>query len=118
MTQVKICPECREEYQPHMVKCADCGTALVLPEEITSEKKELTSEELMKYDNAVLEHPIAVREGDSGWIKEISIVLIRSDIPCVISKEENCGKGCCSDTNLLLVSEKDKIGRASCRERV
>lgn len=108
MPQEKICPECREEYQPHIIKCAGCGVALVAPEEIKDEKKELTSEEMMKNDNAVLENPVAVREGNSGWIKELSIVLIKSDIPCVIGKEDGCGQGCCGDTNLLLVSEKDR----------
>ncbi len=82
--------------------------ALVLPEEIKDEKKELTSEEMMKYDNVSLENPVAVREGALGWIRELSVVLIKADIPFTISKEAGCGKGCCDDTNMLLVSEEDR----------
>lgn len=26
---VRYCPDCGEEYQPHMTQCIDCGTALV-----------------------------------------------------------------------------------------
>ncbi|MDD5773451.1 MAG: hypothetical protein PHX78_08330 [bacterium] len=107
MSQIKICPECREEYQPHIIKCVHCGTILVPPEEIKDEKKELTSEEIMKFDNVVLENPVAVREGDSGWIREIFIVLVKADIPCAISQDDGCGKGCCGDKSMLLVSEKD-----------
>lgn len=108
MPQVKICPECREEYQPHIIKCVHCGTVLVPPEEIKEEKKELTIEEMLKYDNVSLENPVVVREGASGWIREIFVVLIKADIPCAISKEDGCGKGCCGDTKFLLVSEKDR----------
>jgi hypothetical protein len=27
-TYVRYCPDCGEEYQPHMTECLDCGTAL------------------------------------------------------------------------------------------
>ena len=27
-TYVRYCPDCGEEYQPHMTQCIDCGTAL------------------------------------------------------------------------------------------
>ena len=27
-TYVRYCPDCGEEYQPHMTQCLDCGTAL------------------------------------------------------------------------------------------
>src|SRR5213593_4537794 len=27
-TYLRYCPDCGEEYQPHMTQCIDCGTAL------------------------------------------------------------------------------------------
>src|SRR6185503_548832 len=27
-SSIRYCPECREEYQPHMTRCLDCGGAL------------------------------------------------------------------------------------------
>lgn len=32
MERVKICPQCKAEYYPDILDCADCGVALVWPE--------------------------------------------------------------------------------------
>jgi hypothetical protein len=29
-----VCPKCRYEYEPHVRLCADCGSALVAPEDL------------------------------------------------------------------------------------
>ncbi len=102
MTQIKICPDCETEYFPHIENCADCGAVLLLPEE----NKKVQEEKRQLKDKA-LENQVVVREGDKKWIEELYQVLIDSDIPCLITADAGCNKGCRADTRRLLVSSQD-----------
>ncbi len=102
MQQIKICPDCTTEYFPHIENCADCGTVLLSPEE---NKKVQEGKKQLK--DKALENQVVVREGDKKWIEELSQVLIDSDIPCLVTADAGCNKGCSADTRRLLVSSKD-----------
>ena len=102
MKQIKICPECKTEYFPHIELCADCGATLLLPEE---EEKAQEEKRLLK--GRLLEQAVVVREGDLDWMGELYHVLIDSGIPCVISADDGCKKGCCGTTCRLMVSAQD-----------
>ncbi len=102
MQQIKICPDCATEYFPHIENCADCNTALVLPEEVKKvreEKKRLKLE--------ALESRVVIREADKTWIEELYNVLIDSGMPCSVTANLECKKGCSADTRQLLVSKQD-----------
>ncbi len=98
----KICPRCESEYQPHIDKCADCGEALVLPEELekAKEQRRLTGEK--KVDEKVV-----VREGELDWMSELREALIDAGIPAEVRSEDDCGKGCCGSACRLVVSPED-----------
>jgi hypothetical protein len=102
MNQIKICPDCSTEYFPQIENCADCGSVLLLPEELkkAQEKKKRLREK-------ALESQVIVREGDKKWIGELYHVLLDSAIPCVVSADAGCKKGCSADTRYLLVSSQD-----------
>jgi hypothetical protein len=101
MSQIKICPDCQTEYFPHIECCADCGTLLLLPEEI--KKVQVERKQCIDKD---LANSVVVREGSSKWINELFNVLIDSNIPCVVNADAGCNKGCCGDTYRLLVSSQ------------
>lgn len=106
MMNIKICPDCATEYFPHIQNCADCGTALLLPEEhrkLLEERKQCREE--------TLENPVMIREGDLQWLNELYSVLLDASIPCVITVDR-CKKGCGSHPHQLLVSESD-AGKAN-----
>lgn len=102
MKQVKICPECKTEYFQHIELCADCGAALLLPEE---EEKAQEEKRLLK--GRLLEQAVVVREGDLDWMNELYNDLIDSGISCVITADDGCNKGCCGNTCRLMVSAQD-----------
>ncbi len=102
MQQIKICPDCETEYFPHIENCADCGAVLLSPEE---NKK--AQEEKRQLKDKALENQVVVREGDKKWMEELYQVLIDSDIPCLITADAGCNKGCSADTRRLLVSSQD-----------
>jgi hypothetical protein len=102
MTQIKICPECKTEYFPHIERCADCGSVLLTPEEI---KK--TEEDKKRCMEKSLENSVVVREGSLNWMNELYNVLIDSSISGVVNSDAGCKKGCCGDTYRLLVSSQD-----------
>ena len=102
MNQNKICPVCEAEYLPHIQKCADCDTALLLPEEHRNAK-----EEKKRLGKKNVEDTAVVREGDLNWMKELRAVLIDNGIPCTIYSDIGCKKGCCGDKCKLIVSSDD-----------
>jgi len=102
MNRNKICPDCEVEYLPHIEKCADCGSVLLLHEEhrqAQEEKKRLMKKAI---DNAVV-----LREGDLKWLGELHNVLINAGIPCTVISDPSCKKGCCGTTCRLIVSKDD-----------
>ena len=102
MQQIKICPNCTTEYFQHIENCADCGDALLLPEE---NKKKQEEKKRLKYK--ALENQVVVREGDKKWMEELYCVLIDFGIPCLITADAGCDKGCSADTRRLLISSQD-----------
>ncbi len=104
MKEVKICPDCLAEYFPQIETCADCGSALMLPEEVKKMKEEIT----LSADQA-LKSPVVIREGSLKWVNELFDVLRNSSIPCVVSTDDGCKKSCCGDTYRLLVSADDSV---------
>ena len=102
MNRNKICPDCEVEYLPHIEKCADCGSVLLLNEEhrqAQEEKKRLMEKAI---DNAVV-----LREGDLKWLGELHDVLINAGIPCTVISDPSCKKGCCGSICRLIVSKDD-----------
>ncbi len=99
----KLCPQCETEYLPHIEKCADCGSVLILPEELEKarEQRRLTGEK--KVDEKVV-----VREGELDWMTELREVLIDSGIPAEVRSEDDCGQGCCGGGCRLVVSPADR----------
>ena len=102
MKQIKICPDCDTEYFPHVEKCADCGTELLIPED----NMKVQNQRQQCKDKA-LENPVIVREGDLKWMDELFNVLIDSHIPCMVTSDAGCNKSCCGGTYQLLVSAED-----------
>jgi hypothetical protein len=102
MNRNKICPDCEMEYLPHIGKCADCGAVLLLHEEhrqAQEEKKRLMAK--------AVENSVVVREGDLKWLGELYNVLINAGIPCTVTSDSSCNKGCCGDKYRLIVSAED-----------
>ena len=102
MSQIKICPDCKTEYFAHIELCADCGTALLLPEE-----NRMAQEERERTRASALENAVVAREGALDWINELYNVLIDSGITCTVSADDGCSKGCCGNTCRLMVSSND-----------
>lgn len=102
MTTIKLCPDCGTEYFSCIKACADCGTVLLTPEEL---KK--VEEEKKQCMEKLVENAVAVREGDLPWMDQLYHVLIDAGIPCTVTADTGCKKGCCGHPYQLLVSSKD-----------
>ncbi len=102
MQQIKICPDCANEYFAHIETCADCGAVLLSPEE-----NEKAQEEKTRLKEKALENPVVVRKGDLKWMDELFNVLIDSGIPCVVNADSGCNTGSCRSAFRLMVSSGD-----------
>ena len=63
MNRNKICPDCEVEYLPHIEKCADCGTVLLLHEEhrrVQEDRQQLAAK--------AIENAVMLRKGDLKWL--------------------------------------------------
>lgn len=99
---MKVCPDCLYEYYSHVENCAECGAVLISLEE--HEERQAERKRCME---AVLEEPVAVRQGEMDWMEELFNVLIDSGIPCRVHVETGCRKGCSGHTCRLMVSRRD-----------
>jgi hypothetical protein len=99
MSEIKICPDCRTEYYPHVECCADCGALLVWPDE----NKTVQEKKTQRNEND-LGDQVVVRAGSLKLIDELFNVLIDSGISCAVNADAGCSKGRCGDTCRLLVS--------------
>ena len=98
----KICPDCEEEFLPHIEKCSDCGALL-----LTFEEHRKAQEEKKRIAEKIVENTVVVREGDLDWMRELHAVLIEAGIPCAVHSDTGCKKGCCGAGCRLLVSSED-----------
>jgi len=108
MANIRICPDCGTEYFDHVDRCADCGTAL-----LTSEGMRALQEERKQCMEKIVENAVAVREGDLSWIDQLYHVLIDAGIPCTVTADAGCKKGCCGNPYKLLVSSGDEEAAAA-----
>jgi hypothetical protein len=99
---VKVCPDCQDDYLPHVENCADCGTPLV-----SFEENALKQEDKKRCLETTLEEPVPIREGPVPWIDELHHMLIDSGIPCRIHADSACAGGCKGNTVELIVSSND-----------
>jgi rRNA maturation endonuclease Nob1 len=95
----RICPECETEYLPHIEKCADCGSVLLLPEELIK-----AQEEKRRIRQKTVENTAIVREGDLDWLSELRAVLTDAGIPAAVRAASDCGQGCCGGSHRLVVT--------------
>lgn len=100
MNRNKICPDCETEYLPQIEKCADCGTALLWPEEL-----EKAQDEKERLKEKAFENEAVVREGDLNWMSELYLVLIDSGIPCTVRSDPGCKKSCRDKYRLVVLPE-------------
>jgi len=77
----------RSRVFPHVEKCADCGAALLLPEEFRK-----VQEERKRVEETTLANMVVVREGDMDWLRELREVLIDAGIPCAVQSDAGCKK--------------------------
>ena len=64
-------------------------------------------EEKIQCMEKILENTVAIREGDLQWMDELYQVLIDAGIPCTVTADTGCKKGCCGNPYRLLVSARD-----------
>lgn len=102
MQQIKVCPDCANEYFSHIKDCADCGSLL-----LSKDENRKVQEEKRRCMGQALEDQVVVREGELSWMKELYNLLIYAGIPCVINADAGCKKGCCGGGDRLFVSTRD-----------
>jgi predicted RNA-binding Zn-ribbon protein involved in translation (DUF1610 family) len=68
----KVCPQCGDVYRPGVERCADCGVALVHPEELTGD----AGPELPPATELV-----AIRIAGIAWLRAFSDALSEAGVP-------------------------------------
>lgn len=101
MEQVKLCPECGEEYYAHISECNDCEVLLKWPEEIAKKNIEETQVESLSESGEV------IKEDRMALIKELNKMLLKSGVPSKMVTCDGCDTGKCGTTYQLLVNKND-----------
>jgi hypothetical protein len=71
---IKICPKCGEEYSQEAITCAECGAALVFPQQYDSPAEPPDQGEPV----------VLIRQGTASYLRELAELLhkkgIRTDV--------------------------------------
>ena len=106
---IRVCPSCGAEYFAHVADCADCGTALMLPEEL--DRLDAERDGFMRESGGKI---VAIKEGETSLVKELSHVLKGSGIKSFVNLAPGCSSGSCCTSSVLLVAESDAEMAAQC----
>ena len=98
MEQVKLCPECGEEYYAHISECYDCEVLLKWPEEIGKKNIEENQIEDLSESGEV------IKEDKMDLIKELNKMLLASGVPSKMVTCDGCDSGKCGTTYQLVVN--------------
>src|SRR5437762_8069410 len=91
---VRYCPECREEYQPHMTHCIDCGGAL--EERLDGESMEWGASPDAEPESSPNVPPGEYRRVADGLTAQIVEPLVKLFVEAGIPvKVESSGYGLC-----------------------
>lgn len=79
-SEYKICPECEEEYTLSAIECADCGAALVFPDQLAAEPPPDAFPETDELE--------CVRVGPLPWTRALSEALTSAGIEHRVQPDE------------------------------
>ena len=106
---LKYCPNCNDEYMPHIEKCAACAVLLISGRQVVElaaaheQKLAARAVELTADDEIV-----AIRRGPLADMKHLESLLQRERISTLIAGDESsCTKGCCPSSFFLQVRSDD-----------
>jgi predicted amidophosphoribosyltransferase len=99
---IKICSKCGAEYSLRAESCADCGGALVSPEDYEERFEPLTDEEEV----------VLVREGAPRYLKELAGHMIQQGIRVSLAYHGGGPGACPSGVQFGLYVPKDDLQSA------
>jgi len=106
---VKICPACGAEYLPHIEKCADCGTTLVLP----GGQPAAPSAPEPGPGQVQAENLVCIRVADLDWARRLGARLERAGIDHLLEAQETEGARCCHGAGRFRVMVRRDDARAA-----
>lgn len=84
---VAVCPSCGSEFQPHVMRCLDCGaptrSSYAAPELLPRGRQDRQEEADLSLPPLPPDAPAAMaRAGTAHWVKMLEGVLAKNGIPC------------------------------------
>ena len=106
---LKYCPVCNDEYRAEFVLCAGCEIELMTGRQyIEMTGAGIQERESRSMDLSTDDELIQLRSGPLNEVKQLRSLLEKEHIPSLlVSKDGNCGKGCCGPSFLLHVRFED-----------
>lgn len=104
---LKYCPVCRDEYRAEITHCAACAEVLIFGADLMTSSTSLKSRPRTPADITERDILAPLQMGKLLDVKRLKSVLMKSGIPSVIIREENCGGGCCGPDMVLQVRMED-----------
>lgn len=110
-SELKYCPQCRDEYRAEIARCAVCGVELLLGSQMLAlEEGKAVPRERRAGELSPTDDLVAIHKASLADIRHLEELLRHERIACLVAGDEkSCGKGCCPTTFFLQVRREEAM---------
>ena len=113
-SDLKYCPECKDEYRAEILVCATCKVDLLSGEQMLQQAGASTQE--MHQPKAAIQPDddlLALQKGNLLDMKRVKNLLAGHNIPALLIKDDQCRSGCCGGAEVVIQIRWDDRERAT-----
>lgn len=101
-SDLKYCPECKDEYRPEISLCAVCKVELLSGSQMLQQVGISTQERQPKVEIESGDELLPLQKGNLLDMKRVKNLLAEHNIPALLVKDEQCRSGCCGGVEVVL----------------
>ncbi len=111
-SDLKYCPECKDEYRSEILVCALCKCDLVSGAQMLEQAAMSTQERQPMVEIESGDKLLPVLKGNPLEMKRVKNLLAEQNIPALLVKDEQCRSGCCGAAEVVLqirLDDREKV---------
>jgi hypothetical protein len=101
-TDLKYCPECKEEYRPEISVCPLCVVDLLSGTQMLQKHGNPDQKSQAKVEIQAGDELVAMQKGNLLDMKRVKNLFAKHNIPALLIKDEQCRSGCCGGVEVVL----------------
>ena len=112
-SELKYCPECRDEYRSEISVCAACKVDLLSGAQMLKQAGISAQKNQPKMEIQSGDELLPLQKGNLLDMKRVKNLLEAHNIPALLVKDEQCRSGCCGGVEVVIQIRWDDRERAA-----